>query len=145
MGSIDIAEFVSVKTVGGVAYRFDNTGVVTVEGVAFNSDIDVNEQPSIVKLTISMEGFASGRYHLEGNNVKISEMIDSDMTFSAVYDGEEMMADVTADGFLPLFVDPYLSAQFECSDTNLLLTFADHPNISQPIQFIKNSVKYLNF
>ena len=135
VGSFDSTQFVLVKTVGGVAYRFDNAGVLTVEGAAFQGDIDVKDEATIVKLNIRMEGFASGRYQLDGNNIKISEMIDSEMTFSAAYDGEEMMADVKADGFLPLFVDPYISAQFDCSDTSLSLTFVNHPNILQPLQF----------
>jgi len=135
VGTFDSTQFVSLKTIGGVAYRFDKAGVVTVEAAAFQSDIDVNEEASIVKLVIRMEGFASGRYRTDDDNIIISEMLDSDMAFSAAYDGEEMMADVKADGFLPLFVDPFMSAQFKCSETNLAFTFANHPNILQPLEF----------
>jgi hypothetical protein len=137
VGSFEVSQFGAASTNGSVAYRFDNSGVVTVEAVSFQGEIDIRDATSVAKLTIRMEGFASGRYKLEDSTLTFSKMIDSDMFFSAAYDGEEMMTDVKADGFLPLFVFPYQSAQIVCSEKNLTITFIDNPNISLPLIFIR--------
>ncbi len=135
VGSFDSSQLVLGNPVGGVAYRFDGSGYLTVEGAAFQGSIDVKDNTSLAKLEIRLNGFASGRYSTSDGSIHFSEMTNSDMTYNAIFDGEEMMADVKADSFLPLFVPPFNSAKIECSATSLSLSFENHPNINNPLIF----------
>ena len=134
-GAFDPADLNLKNVVGSVAYRFDNQGILTVEAVTFQGVFDVKTDRDISSLEIKMEGFAVGGYQLEGDLVDLTEMKSSDMVFNASYSGEEMMTDVKADGFLPLFVAQYDSARIDCNKENLTLSFFNNPNIPKPLEF----------
>jgi hypothetical protein len=134
-GSFDPATLDFRDSVGSVAYRFDDKGILTVEAVNFNGSFDVKEGIDLVALDILMSGFASGRYQLEGNIVRVTEILSSEMQYSAIYDKEEMMSDVKANAFLPLFALPYNNATFSCDQDTLSLELPNFPNIQDALEF----------
>jgi hypothetical protein len=120
---------------GGVAYRFDPMGGLLVEAEGVQGRFDVRTVPELKTLDFKMQGFAGGDYEIEGDVVRIPKMTNSAMNFSAIYDDEEMMSDVKADSFLPLFVEPYNAAKFKCDQNTLTLEILNLPSIEEPIQF----------
>lgn len=134
-GSFDPDTLKFIDSIGGVAYRFDQRGVLTVEAVQFIGKFDVREGIDLESLEIKMSGFASSKYEINGDQVITGELISSDMDFSALFGQDEMMADVKADSFLPLFVAPYNLAKYVCSEQSLSLEFVNFPNIDAPLVF----------
>jgi hypothetical protein len=124
-----------VGSVGSVAYRFDTQGILTVEAVEFYGRFDVKEGRDIHLLDIRMSGFASGAYQQDQNQITLTEMRSSDMFFSSVYLNEEMMSDVKADSFVPLFIKPFNNVHFTCSQDTLSLEFVNFSNIKGPLEF----------
>jgi len=135
MGAFDPASLDFVGSVGSVAYRFDGQGVLTVEAAGFYGRFDVKEGNKLNMLDIRMNGFASGAYQVDGDTIQLTEMLSSDVEYSAIYLEEEMMNDAKADSFFPLFIDPYRIAKFQCSQERLTLQFANFPNIQEPLGF----------
>ena len=135
VGSFDPATLDYRDSMGSVAYRFAAEGVLTVEAVNFTGSFDVQEGIDLLTLDIQMSGFATGRYQLEGNLVRVTEILSSGMQFSALYDKEEMMSDVKADAFLPLFAKPYNNAAFTCDHEKLSLELPNFPNIQGALEF----------
>ena len=91
---------------------------------------DAGELRAAVESIKASDSFAS-----YGEFVRAPEMLSSDMDYSVVYGQDEMMADVKADAFLPLFVQPHNSARFTCSQQTLSLEFVNFPNIDGPLEF----------
>lgn len=137
IGSFESSNLGSIKTHGSAAYRFDEFGVLTVEAASFQADIEVLEENTLAKLVISMDGFASGNFSANSSLITLTDMIRSDMYFSALYDGEEMMSDMRADGYLPLFVAPNNTAEIDCAIDELSISFSGNPNLSQPLRLRK--------
>jgi hypothetical protein len=135
VGSFDPDNLKFIKSLGSVAYRFDPQGGLTVEAVQFIGKFDVRAERDLLPLEIRMSGFASSKYEIDGEFVRAPEMLSSDMDYSVVYGQDEMMADVKADAFLPLFVQPHNSARFTCSQQTLSLEFVNFPNIDGPLEF----------
>lgn len=135
VGSFDPEMLKFVGSAGGVAYQFDDRGILTVEAVQFQGQFDVRDDTSLQVLEIRMSGFASSNYSIEGENVVTTEMLSSDMDYSAIYEQEQMMTDVRADAFLPLFVEPYKTARFTCSQESLALELINFPAIEGPLEF----------
>lgn len=135
VGAFEPGSLSYVDSVGSVAYRFDNQSLVTVEAVNLNGRFDVKEGIELNTLDIRLSGFASGSFKLEEGVIHFSELLSSNMQYSAVYLNEEMMTDVQADSFLPLFVEPYRTAQYTCSQQKLTLELINFPNIQKPIEF----------
>ena len=134
-GAFDPQQLEFVKSLGSVAYRFDNEGVVTVEAVSFQSRYDVKMGIELGILDIRMAGFASGNFELDGGGIQVVEMLSSNMSYHAYYQGEDMMSDAKANAFLPLFVPPFNSATFKCSQDSLAFEFVNHPGIQAPLEF----------
>ncbi len=135
VGAFDPASLNFIGNVGSVAYRFDTQGVLTIEAAGFYGRFDVQEGGKLNMLDIRMNGFASGAYRVDGDTVQLTEMLSSDVQYSAIYLEEEMMNEAKADSFFPLFVDPYQIAKFQCSQEKLTLEFANFPNIQEPLGF----------
>jgi len=135
VGAFDPASLDFVGSVGSVAYRFDTQGVLTVEAAGFYGRFDVKEGNIMNMLDIRMNGFASGSYRIDGDTVQFTEMLSSEVEYSAIYLEEEMMNDAKADSFFPLFIDPYRNAVFQCSQERLTLEFANFSNIQEPLGF----------
>jgi hypothetical protein len=135
VGAFDPEQLEFVKAVGSVAYRFDNDGVVTVEAVSFQGRYDVKMGIELGILDIRLTGFASGNYVLAGDSIQVVDMLSSEMSYHAYFQGEDMMADAKANAFLPLFVSPFNSATFECGLDSLNLEFVNHPGIQAPLEF----------
>ncbi|MCC6955310.1 MAG: hypothetical protein IT316_00865 [Anaerolineales bacterium] len=134
-GSFDPDTLKFINSIGGIAYRFDQRGVLTVEAVQFIGKFDVKIGINLEALEIKMSGFASSKYEIDGGQVKTVELLSSDMDFSALYGQDEMMADMKARDFLPLFVVPYNLANYTCSEQSLSLEFINFPNIDKPLEF----------
>jgi hypothetical protein len=134
-GAFDPKQLEFVKSIGSVAYRFDNEGVVTVEAVSFQGRYDVKMGIELGILDIRMAGFASGNFELTGDGIQVVEMLSSNMSYHAYFQGEDMMEDAKANTFLPLFVPPFNSATFKCSQDSLAFEFVNHPGINAPLEF----------
>ena len=134
-GAFDPETMDFVGSVGSVAYRFDVRNVVTVEAVSFQGRFDVKSEQDLSVLDIRMIGFTSGSYDLKGNTLNFLDMLSSDMTFEVFYQKEYMMDNARADSFLPLFVEPYRTANITCSQDALSLELINFPNIQEPIEF----------
>jgi len=135
VGSFDQDTLKFIASLGSVAYRFDPQGGLTVEAVQFIGKFDVREVQDLQPLEIKMGGFAASRFEFDDEFVRTTEMLSSDMDYSVLYRQEEMMADVKADGFLPLFVAPHNAARYTCSQQTLTLEFENFPNIDGPLMF----------
>jgi hypothetical protein len=135
VGAFDLDTLKFIGSEGSVAYRFDNQEILTVEASNFNGKFDVRDGNDLNQLVINMSGFASGEYQQEGDAISLTQMRSSDMNYSAIYLQEEMMSDVKADAFLPLFIHPYTSARYKCTDDTLSLEFLNFPNIPAALEF----------
>ena len=134
-GSFDLTTLAFKKSAGGIAYRFDSKGVLTVEAVTFDGRFDVKQGAEVLPLEMKMEGFASGAYTINGDTVVIDKVISTDVQFTAVYARESMMDTKNVENFAPLFQVPYTSAKFECTADTLTLLIENFPGIQEKIEF----------
>jgi hypothetical protein len=54
---------------GGIGYRFDSKGMLTIEAVGFSGKFDVKDGSGTLPLEIKMNGFARGNYTIDGDTV----------------------------------------------------------------------------
>ena len=134
-GSFDLTTLTYKGSAGGVGYRFDSKGVLTVEAVGFIGKFDVKEASGILPLEIKINGFASGTYTIDGDTVRLDKVLNSEMDYSATYAKEPMMGTKKIDDFAPLFLPPYTTAKFECSSDKLTLQIVNFPGYQEKIEF----------
>jgi hypothetical protein len=125
---------------GSIGYLFGDNGVLTV--VAQNALIKFNlvSGQETLALEIQIDGQASAEYTLEGDLVKVGAFKGGEMDYRAIMDNEPMMDSKLAYEFLPLFVDPYKSAHFVCTDQTLSLQLFNYPGGTQPISLERIAV-----
>jgi hypothetical protein len=134
-GSFDLSTLTFKSSAGGIGYRFDTKGVLTVEAVGFTGKFDVKEASKTLPLEIKMNGFASGTYMIDGDTVRVDKVLNSEMEYSATYGGEPMMGTKKIDEFAPLFLPPYTTAKFECTSEKLTLQLVNFPGYQEKIEF----------
>ncbi len=134
-GAFDLAALTFKDSKGGIAYRFDNQGVLTIEAVGFDGKFDVKQGAEIAPLEMKMSGFASGAYTIAGDTVSLTKVISSEIQLLATYAGESMMDTKRVVDFAPLFVPSYTSAKFECTPETLTLQIVNFPSLQEKIEF----------
>jgi hypothetical protein len=134
-GSFDLTTLIFKDSRGGIGYRFDSEGVLTVEAVEFDGKFDVKEGAGTLPLEIKINGFASGTYMINGDTVSLDKVLNSAIDYSATYAGEPMMNTKKIDEFAPLFLPPYTTAKFECTSDKLILQILDFPGYQEKIEF----------
>jgi len=134
-GSFDLSTLIYKDSAGGIGYRFDNKGVLTIEAVGFTGKFDVKDDSGTLPLEIKMNGFASGNYTTDGDTVHLDKVVASEMDYLATYGGEPMMNTKQIDEFAPLFVSPYTTAKFECTSDKLSLQIFNFPGYQEKIEF----------
>jgi hypothetical protein len=134
-GAFDLTTLTYKDSAGGIAYRFDSKGVLTVEAVEFTGKFDVKQGSETSPLELKMNGFASGAYTIDGDTVHLDKVLTSDIDYSATYAGESMMTTRKIDDFAPLFLPPYTTAKFECTSDKLTLQIVNFPGFQEKIEF----------
>ena len=134
-GSFDLTTLTYKDSAGGIGYRFDSKGVLTIEAVGFNGKFDVKEGAETLPLEIMMNGFASGTFTINSDTVQLDEVVTSEIEYSATYGGEPMMSTNKVAEFAPLFLPPYTTAKFECNSETLTLQLLNFPGYQEKIEF----------
>jgi hypothetical protein len=134
-GSFDLSALTFKNSMGGIAYRFDSKGVLTVEAVEFIGKFDVKQATEVLPLEIKMTGFGSGAYTINGDTVTLDKVLSSEIDYSATYAGESMMITKRIEEFAPLFLPPYRTAKFECTSDKLTLQILNFPGYQENIEF----------
>jgi hypothetical protein len=134
-GAFDLTMLVFKDSKGGIGYRFDNKGILTVEAVSFTGNFDVKQGAETLPLEIKMSGFASGNYAIKGDTVMVDKVLTSAIDYLATYDGEPMMSTKQIDEFAPLFLPPFTTARFECTSDKLTLQILNFPGYQEKIEF----------
>jgi hypothetical protein len=134
-GSFDLTTLTYKNSAGGIGYRFDSNGVLTVEAVGFTGKFDVKEGAGTLPLEIKINGFASGTYTINGDTVLLDKVLTSEIEYFATYAGDPMMSTKQIDEFAPLFLPPYTTAKFECTSDKLTLLILNFPGFQEKIEF----------
>ncbi len=134
-GSFDISSLVFKSSAGGIAYRFDDKGVLTVEAVELTGNFSVKEGAALAPLEITINGFASGAYSINGDTVTLDKVLSGNINYAATYSGEQMMNTSKVEDFAPLFVPPYRTAKFVCAADKLTLQIVNFPGYQENIEF----------
>ncbi len=137
VGAFQPSELKFIGTVGSVGLRFYNEGIFAVEADQFMGRFDVPKGDQIDLLDIRMNGYASGNYQLDGDQLTITEMKRSDMTYQATIGQETMMSETHANKFLPLFVEPYNVGTVDCSAKTLSVKIPNFPNLPGSLEFTR--------
>jgi hypothetical protein len=136
-GAFDLSTVRFLDSTGGMAYRFDEQGVLTIEAVQFQGNFEVTIDNVSEPLMLLMSGFASGAYKVQGDILSIEQKLTSDIDYRAVYGGEDMMSDAQVDQFAPLFVPPYTKGRFTCTPKTLTLEILNFPGMQEAIHFVR--------
>jgi hypothetical protein len=134
-GSFDLNTLTYKDSRGGIGYRFDSHGVLSIEAVEFSGKFDVKDGARILPLETRMNGFANGTYTLDGDTVRLDKVLNSEIEYTATYSGEQMMGTKKVDEFAPLFLPPYTTAKFECTPDKLTLQILNFPGYQEKIEF----------
>jgi hypothetical protein len=134
-GSLDQNNLTFKDSGGGIGYRFDDKGVLTIEAVDFTGKFDVKDGVDILPLLIKINGVASGSYKLGDGTVSLDRVLSSEIFYSASYAEETMMATNKVSDFSPLFLPAYPSAKFECTTDKLTLQIENFPGYQEKIEF----------
>lgn len=129
----DAIEFIDAG--GVIGYSFDQQGKVYVDVIAWMTQLSVQEGDQNYPLDMNMIGQASGSYHLDGDQLSVTAVDQSNLAFEAFLDGMSMMRSLQVEEFAPLFSSAYPVAQIKCSETTLSLTILDQPGLTEPIEF----------
>jgi hypothetical protein len=134
-GSFDLNTLTYKDSRGGIGYRFDSQGILSIEAVEFTGKFDVKDGARIWPLETRMNGFASGTYVLDGDTVRLDKVLTSEIEYTATYSGEQMMGTKKVDEFAPLFLPHYTTAKFECTPDKLTLQILNFPGYQEKIEF----------
>lgn len=137
VGALDQTELTFTGGGGAVFYNFKDDGSLIVTAPSLLGRFDAKLEQTVSSLIISMQGMASAEYKLKDGKIDVGETIDNQITYRATLDDEDMVTSVQAPNFLPLFVEPYRSAEFLCEGESLFLTIVDLPGDIPPIEFVR--------
>ncbi|MEW5869299.1 MAG: hypothetical protein AB1894_08495 [Chloroflexota bacterium] len=137
-GSFDMDTLHFKGAAGAVGYAFSADGVLTVQALNWMGQFDVRDREILYALNLSMVGFASGAYTLEGDTLRVNEVKDSSgISFQAMMDQETMMDSINVQDFAPLFVAPFTVGRITCSETELRLEILNLPTAQEPLVFVR--------
>jgi hypothetical protein len=136
-GAFQPEELKYIGSVGSLGMSFQNDGQIAVEAQQFMGRFDLTQDNGVVPLDIQMNGYASGNYQLDGDQLKITGLNKSQMTYKATADQQDMMTETQADRFLPLFVAPYTVGTVDCTAETLTIKLLNFPNTQSPLVFKK--------
>jgi hypothetical protein len=134
-GSLDQNNLTFKDSGGGIGYRFDENGVLTIEAVDFTGKFDAKDGADILPLLIKINGVASGSYKLGDGTVSLDRVLSSEIYYTARYAEETMMATNKVSDFSPLFLPAYPTAKFECNAEKLTLQIENFPGYQEKIEF----------
>lgn len=134
-GSLNQDALQFVDAGGVVGYSFDQQGKVFVDVIAWMSQMSLQEGDQNYPLDMNMIGDASGSYQLDGDQLSVTSIDQSNLAFEAFLDGMSMMRSLDVAEFAPLFNKAYPVVQMECSETTLSLKILDQPGLNEPIEF----------
>lgn len=120
---------------GEITYTFGGDGVLTVLANNWQARYSVNSGGVPMVLELFLHGKAEAEYDLQDGQLLLKGLRSSQIRYMADLDGVAMLDSEKPAEFLPLFVSPHLSAQFECRTKLLRLTFVGWPAMSEPLQF----------
>lgn len=136
-GAFDLESLRFNGGAGLLGYTFAEDGQATIQAYQWMAQFSVPVDSSLYELNLQMNGFAQGKYSVEGDILRMDSTQTSELSYQAVFDDEGMLDTFQADEFAPLFVPDYNQARFECSDTQLSLTMVNQPGFDQPLIFKK--------
>jgi len=134
-GAFDLTTLTYKSSAGGLGYRFDSKGLLTVEAVGFTGKLEVKDGAKSLPLEIKINGFGSGTYTINDATVHLDKVLTSEIDYSATYAGEPMMNTRKIEEFAPLFLSPYTTARFECTSETLTLQILNFPGYQEKIEF----------
>lgn len=126
---------------GSLGYTFNNNGKLVVDALQLVGRFDVRAGIDVYEMKVTIAGFGNGDYTVDGNLINSGKIGEGEINYTAVMGGEEMMNTNNLDEFAPLFVPPYISGRFECSEDTLKLEILNMPGISDPLEFKRVAVE----
>ena len=135
-GAVDQSALKFMGPDGELAYKFEPDGTASVLAVKLMGRFGLDTDQGRLLLEIKLNGFGGGRYHQEGDILR-GEWAESEakVSYQATLDGEVMMETENGDEFLPLFVAPYTSARYQCSQETLSLEILNLAGVGGPLVF----------
>jgi hypothetical protein len=137
VGAVDPTALNFVASNGELAYKLDEDGTLLVQALDLQGRFNLNtEDQGRLGLEVYITGYARARFSQQGDVLK-GESIDNYETiaFAAYLDKELMMESKFGVEFLPLFVQPYNSARYSCTQQDLSLELLNLPSVKEPIVF----------
>jgi hypothetical protein len=136
-GSFDPKTLNFEESQGIVSYVFDGS-LVSVQVIQWAARFGVRLDTGLMALDLQISGAGGAEYSLEGDILKIGRIKTekSAIGYTAMLDGEEMVNTMKVEDFAPLFVTPYTSARYVCSEDTLNLEILNLPG-AQPITFVR--------
>jgi hypothetical protein len=137
VGSVDPTALNFMASNGKLAYKLDEDGTLLVQALDLQGRFSLNtEDQGRLGLEVYITGYARARFSQQGDVLK-GESIDKYETiaFEAYLNKELMMESKFGADFLPLFVQPYNSARYTCTQEDLSLELLNIPSVNEPIVF----------
>jgi hypothetical protein len=137
VGAVDPTALNFVASNGELAYKLDEDGTLLIQALDLQGRFGLStEDQGRLGLEVYITGYARARFSQQGDVMK-GEWIDNYETiaFAAYLDKELMMESKFGAEFLPLFVQPYNSARYTCTQENLSLELLNLPSANGPIVF----------
>jgi len=136
VGAVDQSALKFLGPDGELAYKIEADGGLLVYAIKLQGRFGLDTDQGRLLLDSTVEGFGSGMVRQEGNILR-GEWNDASKTVSylAKLDSETMMESQNGAEFLPLFVSPYNTARYQCSQETLSLEILNLPSVSGPIVF----------
>ena len=123
---------------GSLVYQFDEDGVLSVFTLQIQARFGVRYEQTLAPLDVVLIGIAQGKYSLaDGDQVMLEQVTKDELNMKATMSGETMMDTNWAKDFVPLFVPPFTTAKYECTQDSLTLTILNQPTASQPLTFVR--------
>ncbi|MBN1147837.1 MAG: hypothetical protein JXA78_11335 [Anaerolineales bacterium] len=136
IGSVDQSALKFLGPDGELAYKFEADGTLLVYAIKLMGRFGLDTEQGRLLLETTIDGFGGGRYRQEGDILR-GEWTDSSRraSYLARLDGETMMESQNGADFLPLFVAPYTSARYQCSQETLSLEILNLASVGGPLVF----------
>lgn len=122
---------------GEITYTLGKDGRLTVLANNWQARYAVNSGGVTMALELFLHGKVEAEFSVQGSQLVLGALRSSQIRFMADLDGVAMLDSEKPDEFLPLFVPPYTSAQYECQASLLRLSFTGWPTVREVIQFRK--------
>jgi hypothetical protein len=137
VGALDQSALTFTGGGGAVLYTFKADGTLNVVSNPLLGRFDVKLDQEISSLIIDVTGVASAKYKVKNGKIEVGEILSNQIKYKSTMEGDEMMTSIKAADFLPLFVEPYKVAKYECTGDSLFLTIVDLPGDIPPIEFVR--------